>query len=410
MARVLRDCIKDFPFHKKTMNGKPLIYLDSAATTQKPREVLDAMYSFYTEDYAPVHRSVYDMASHASTSYESVRKKVARFIGATNPSEIVYTKGTTEGLNLIASSYGKLLNRGDEIIITEMEHHANIVPWKRLAEEKGLRLIVAPVLDSGVLDMGALHELITENTKLVCVAHVSNVLGTINNIAKISEMAHAVGAKVVVDGAQAVAHLPVNVEMLGCDFYTFSGHKMYGPTGIGILWGRYELLEEMPPFLGGGDMVDQVSFETISYQLPPLRFEAGTPAIAEVIGLGAAIDYLRSFDRMEILEKEEKLITTMLTKLKNMAGVRILGSGNPRTSVISFTIDGHHPLDIATILGLKGIAARSGHMCAQPLIRRFNLEGVVRISTAIYTSYGDIATFLETLSEATMLLKPELSY
>jgi len=392
------------------MNGKPLIFLDSAATTQKPRCVLDAMYHFLAEDYAPIHRSVYDMASHASTAYEEVRHKVAKFIGVKDTREIIYTKGTTEGINLIVSSYGSFLQKGDEVILTEMEHHASIVPWKRLADEKGLILRIVPVLDNGILDMGTFQSMLNEKTKVVNVSHVSNVLGTINNISKISEMAHQVGAIVIVDGAQAAPHIPIQIEALGCDFYVFSGHKMYGPTGVGILWGRYELLEKMPPFMCGGDMIDQVSFEKITYQPPPLRFEAGTPAIAEVIGLGATIDYLMSFDRLELIEREERLINSAISKLKNISGVKILGEGNPRTGVISFTIDGHHPLDIATILGLKGIAVRSGHMCAQPLIKRFNLEGVIRISIALYTTPADIAVFADALAEANMLLKPELSY
>ncbi len=392
------------------MNGKPLIYLDSAATTQKPKQVLDAMYGFMANDYAPVHRSVYELASHSSTAYEEVRQKVAQFIGASNHREIVYTKGTTEGLNLIAQSYGSFLEPGDEVLITEMEHHANILVWKQLVSSKGIVLKVVPVLDSGILDMEAFDALLSKKTKIVAVAHVSNVLGTINPIQEITKKAHEFGAVVVVDGAQAAPHLPIYVEELGCDFYVFSGHKMYGPTGIGVLWGRYELLEKMPPFLYGGDMIDYVSFDKVTYQEAPLKFEAGTPPIVEVIGLGAAIDYLQGFDRLEVYEKEQKLLATAQTKLKKMNGIRILGDGNPRASVISFTVDGHHALDVATILGLKGIAARSGHMCAQPLVRRFQEESIVRVSLGIYNTFHDISAFIEALSEASVLLRPELSY
>lgn len=364
-----------------------MIYLDSAATTLTPQVVIDRMTRYYEQERSTIHRGVYRRAQANAEAYQQTRVRVAQFLGCEDR-EVVFTKGTTEAINLVAASYGREhLSEGDEIIISEMEHHANIVPWVRLAEEKGCVLKVIPVLDSGELDLEVYASLLSSNTKLVCVVHVSNVLGTINPVKKITDMAHAVGAVVLIDGAQAVAHVPL--EAIGCDFYAFSGHKIYGPTGIGVLYGRYDLLEKMPPYQGGGDMIDQVSFEKITYQKPPLRFEAGTPAIAEVLGLGEAIDYY------EQAEKNHELIDYLYDRLSEVASV--LGP-KKRASVVSFSLDGAHPLDIATMLDIKGVAVRSGHMCAQPLLRRFGYESLVRMSIGLYTTKEEIDAAVEALA------------
>ena len=402
---------KQFPMLSKTMNGKPLIYLDSAATAQKPLNVIETINRFYREQYGTVHRAIYEIASRSTEMYSEVRSKIQKFIHANFEEEIIFTRGTTEAINLIAHSFGlAFLKEGDEILISEMEHHSNIVPWQLLCQRKKMHLRVIPILDDGVLDLGALKKMLSEKTKLLAITHLSNVLGTCNPIKEVIKMAHQVGAKVLVDGAQAAPHLPLDVIDLDVDFYAFSGHKLYGPTGIGVLYGKKELLELLPPFMGGGDMIEEVSFEKSTFQPPPLKFEAGTPSICQVIGLGAAIDYLESVGRKVILDWEQKLLAYAREKMDEISGIRIYGKAPVRGSLISFTIQGLHSLDLGTILGLKGIAIRTGHLCAMPLLKRLGVSSLVRASFAFYNTQEEIDLFVKAIKEASILLKPEMSY
>lgn len=402
---------EDFPILKKTMNGKPLVYLDTAATAQKPSLVMSAVSEFYKQEYGTVHRAVYELAARSTEMYSAVREKVRQFLGAKEEEEIIFTKGTTESINLVAASYGRtFLKEGDEILISEMEHHSNIVPWQLLCEEKKTVLKVIPINDRGELLLDQYEKLLSEKTKLVSLTHVSNALGTINPLKKIIDRAHEFGAVVVVDGAQAAPHLPIDVQDLDADFYAFSGHKAYAPTGIGVLYGKRALLEKMPPFLGGGDMIETVTFEKSTFQPPPLKFEAGTPHIAGVYGLGLAIDYLNAIGKEAIMEWEKKLLKHATDKIQEIKGVRIIGTAAEKANLISFSIEGLHPLDLGTILGLKGIAIRTGHLCAQPLLKRFGFDALARISFGIYTTYEDIDLFVHALKEAAVLLMPEMSY
>ena len=402
---------EDFPLLKTTMNGHPLTYLDTAATAQKPAIVVDAMSRFYQERYGTVHRSVYELAAYSTQSYSVVREKVKEFIGAKEEEEIVFTKGTTDSINLVASSYGRLfLQEGDEIIISEMEHHSNIIPWQLLCKEKKCLLKVIPITAEGEIIFTEYENLLSSKTKLVCVAHISNVLGTINPIKKIVEKAHEYGAKVLVDGAQAAAHLIVDVKDLDVDFYAFSAHKMYGPTGVGVLFGKKELLEKMPPVSGGGDMVETVTFESATFQPSPLKFEAGTPNIAGVIGLGVAIDYLNSLGRETVIEWEQKLLKESMKKILEVENVKIAGTAEDKAGVISFCVEGVHPLDLGTILGLKGIAVRTGHLCAEPLLNSLGHESLSRVSFGLYSTPEDFDVFLQSLKEAISLLSPIASY
>lgn len=398
----LRDLFQklrsDFPMLSKSQKGKPFVYLDSAATAHKPEIVIDTIADFYRNDYGTVHRAVYQTAAKSTERYQRVRKTVASFINAASESEIVFTRGTTSSLNLVAASLGKLLlTSGDEVLITEMEHHSNIVPWQMVCEERGAKLKVVPFDTTGTLDIEAFQSLLTPKTKICSFCHVSNVLGTINPIKEMSYLAHQVGAKVVVDGAQAVVHLPVDVQDFDVDFYAFSGHKIFGPTGIGILYGKNELLDLMPPFEGGGDMIEQVTFSKTTYNVAPLKFEAGTPSIAEVIGLGAALEYISQIGLARISCYEEKLSEHLHTQLRAIPGIRILGSAQKKTSLATFTIEGAHPLDIATMLDLNGIAIRSGHLCAQPVMRHFSCQTAARASLAFYNTYEDIDYFISSL-------------
>lgn len=387
--KQLRD---DFPILKK-----PLIYFDSAATSQKPQVVLDGMHRFYSEEYGTVHRAVYDLATGATELYNNVRKQVQAFLHAASADEIIFTKGTTESINLVARCFP--LQAGDEIIISEMEHHSNIVPWQMTCKERGAVLKIIPMTDKGELDLEAYKKLLNPRTKLVSVAHISNSTGTVNPIRHIIELAHQHKAKVFIDGAQAAAHIPVDVQKLDADFYAFSGHKVFGPTGIGILYGKKELLEEMPPYQGGGDMIETVTMNHTIYQPAPLKFEAGTPLIAQVIGLGAALTYIESIGLSKIAAWEKDLLIYATDKLKAVKGLKIIGTAKEKGAIISFVIDGIHHLDIGTLLNLKGIAVRTGHHCAQPAMERFGISGTTRISFAPYNTRAEIDTFVDALRD-----------
>ena len=398
---------EDFPMMKKTMNGKPLIYLDTASTSQKPQSVIDSVNRFYKEEYGTVHRAVYEIAAHSTEMYSAVRSKIQRFINARDEEEIVFTRGTTEAINLVAYSYGRtFLEAGDEIIISEMEHHSNIVPWQLLAEEKGLKLKYIPMSLEGELRIDIFKELLSEKTKFVSIGHISNSTGTINPIQEIIELSHGVGAKVLIDGAQAASHVALDMQALNADFYAFSGHKMYGPTGIGVLYGKLPLLEAMPPFISGGDMIESVTMEKSTFQAPPFKFEAGTPSIASVIGLGAAIDYIENIGRQAIDEWQKKLITFALEKLSPISGIKIIGSPKERGPIISFVLEGVHPLDLGTLLGLKGIAVRTGHLCAYPTLQRLGVNSLARLSFGIYNTIEEIDTTVHAIKEGAVILNP----
>ncbi|MBS4168075.1 cysteine desulfurase [Parachlamydia sp. AcF125] len=400
------DYRSDFPMLSQRMHGKPLIYFDSAATAQKPQVVIDSMTHFYEKGYGTVHRAIYEIAAHSSHLYHAARLKAMQFLNAKRPEEIIFTRGTTESINLVAYSFGKaFIHPGDEIIISEIEHHSNIVPWQMLCEDRGAILKVIPVNDQGELILEAYQKLLTERTKLVAVAHISNALGTLHPIKKIIQLAHEAGAKVLIDGAQAAPHVPVDVQDLEADFYVFSGHKTYGPTGIGILYGKEVLLEKMPPYLGGGDMIDNVTLTKTTYNTLPLKFEAGTPMIAEVIGLGAALDYLTAIGREEIQAWEHELLLYATQLWTEIPGFKVIGTAPQKGAIISFIMEGIHPLDIGTMLDLKGMAIRTGHHCAQPAMKRFHLPGTARASFGLYNTKEEIEAFAEALQEIAVLFR-----
>ncbi len=395
----------NFPMLQKEMCGKPFVYLDTAATAQKPQVVIDSMSKFYSEGYATVHRGVYEHAIIATEKYSEVRSQVQKFINAKFEDEIVFTRGTTESINIIAMCYAReFVKGGDEILITEMEHHSNIVPWQLICDELGANLVIAPMSDSGELLMDEFEKKLSPRTKIVSVCHISNLLGTINPIKEIARLAHNIGAIVVVDGAQSAPHLKIDVQDLGADFFAFSGHKVYGPTGIGILYGKKELLEKMRPYHGGGDMIQEVTFAKTTYQPAPLKFEAGTPPIVEVIGLGAALDYLVSLDRSAMLIHEHKLLEIATEKLKIFPEITILGNAKEKSSLITFAVNGMHSLDLGVLIGLKGIAIRTGAMCANPALHHFGLQTAARISFGLYNTEEDINLFLKALEETKALL------
>lgn len=390
----------DFPMLKQKVDGQPLIYFDSAATTLKPLSVIEAMNQFYTAEYGTVHRSVYHFAAQATQRYAQVREKVARFLNASSADEIIFTRGTTDAINLVAHSFTKaFLQPGDEILISQMEHHSNIVPWQLVSEESGFHLKSIPINEKGELLLEEFEKLLTPRTKLVAIAHISNAIGTKNPIKEIIAIAHRKGAKVLIDGAQSAAHLLVDVQALDADFFAFSGHKAFGPTGIGVLYGKKELLEKMPPYQAGGDMIEKVTIEKTSFQMPPLRFEAGTPSIAEVIGLGAAIDYIERLGRSNISAWEEELLHYATDALSRLEGLRIVGTAKEKGPILSFVIDGVHSLDIGTLLDLRGVAVRTGHHCAQPLMQRFNISGTTRLSFAAYNTFAEIDYAAQALQE-----------
>jgi len=389
---------KDFPMLSKSMHGKPLIYFDSGATAQKPKVVIDAMDNFYRNSYGTVHRAVYELSMQATLDFQEVRKKIATFLNAAAPEEIIYTRGTTESINMVAYSFGKaFVKPGDEILITEMEHHSNIVPWQLMCEDRGAVLKVVPMNDRGELMMDEFKKLLTNRTKIVSVAHIANSLGTVNPIKEIVKLAHQAGTKVLVDGAQAAPHMKIDVQDLDADFYVFSGHKVYGPTGIGILYGKAALLEAMPPYQGGGDMIEKVTFEKTTYNVLPMKFEAGTPMIAEVIGLGAAIDYLTNVGLDNISRWEHSLLEYATIAMVGIDGLHIIGRAADKGAIISFVIDKIHPLDLGTMLDLKGIAVRTGHHCAQPTMRHFNVPATARVSFGLYNNKNEIDAFVTAL-------------
>lgn len=395
----------DFPILKREVNGKPLVYLDNGATTQKPKFVIDAITNYYEEMNSNVHRGVHYLSQLSTDAFEVTRRKVQQFINAKEEAEIIITKGTTESINLVASCFGKaFVHEGDEIIISAMEHHSNIVPWQMLCEDRGAVLRVIPMNDKGELDMKAYEELLSDKTKIVAVAYVSNALGTINPVKQIIEMAHARNVPVLVDAAQAIQHIAIDVQELDVDFLAFSGHKMYAPTGVGVLYGKRVLLDAMPPYQGGGDMIKDVTFEKTTYNELPFKFEAGTPNIEAGICFAAAIDYINSLGIENIKAHEDELLTYATQKLKAIAGVRIIGEAEYKSSVISFVVDGVHPYDIGVILDKLGIAVRTGHHCAQPVMDRFNIPGTVRASLALYNTKEDIDNFVAGLTRALNML------
>ena len=381
----------DFPILKQNIHGKPLIFLDSAASSQKPQCVIDAISHYYQHDHANVHRGVYELSERATAQFEQARQTVKDFIHAKSAHEIIFVKGTTEAINLVAQSYGRSkFKADDEVILSEMEHHSNIVPWQMLVEQCGIKLRVIPVTDAGEIDLSVYETLFTSRTKLVAITHASNVLGTINPIKKMISMAHAHHVPVLVDGAQAVPHMAVNVQELDCDFYIFSSHKVYGPTGIGVLYGKTELLEKMPPYQGGGDMIERVSFTKTTYNKLPYKFEAGTPHIAGAIGLKVALDYLQAIGLDVVAEHEKKLLRYATKKLTELPDVRIIGTAAEKVGVISFVLDSVHPHDIGTILDHEGVAIRAGHHCAMPLMERFGIPACARASFGLYNSEEDV--------------------
>lgn len=391
---------KDFPILSQTVRGKPLIYLDNAATTQKPYSVIERVRKFDAEEYGTVRRGSYKLSENATQLFEQTRQKVADFMGAKMRGEIVFTSGTTQAINLVAHSFGKrFVNEGDEIIISNIEHHANTVPWQVLCQERGAVLRVIPVNDDGELIMGEYEKLLSSKTRMVAVNHVSNALGTINPVKEITEKAHAVGAKVLVDGAQSTPHMKLDMQDIDCDFYTFSGHKMYAPSGVGGVYGKMELWEEMPPYVTGGDMIMQVTLEKTTYARPPARFEAGTPPITQVIGLGAAVDYLNEVGLDKIADYENSLLEYGTRLFKDIEGVRIIGNARHKASIISFYIEAAHPHDVVTLLDQDGIACRGGHHCAQPTMIRYGVPATTRASMAFYNKPEELDALVESVKK-----------
>jgi cysteine desulfurase/selenocysteine lyase len=380
----------DFPILSQLVHGKPLVYLDNAASTQKPRAVIDAVSRYYETQHANVHRGVHLLSERATKAYEEARVRIARFMGA-DPHEVIFVRGATEGVNLVAQTFGRTrVGEGDEVLVTELEHHSNIVPWQMLCEEKRARLRVVPVTDAGDLDVGALERLLGPRTRLLAVTQVSNALGTVTPVRRIVELAHAKGVPVLVDGAQGMPHLGVDVGALGADFYVLSGHKMYGPTGIGVLWGKREHLEAMPPWQGGGDMILTVTFEKTVYNQLPYKLEAGTPDIAGAVGLGAAVDYLSELGLEAVAAHERELVSHAVERLSELPGVRLVGTPRDRAAVVSFLVGDVHPHDVGTILDRQGVAVRAGHHCAQPLMQRLGVAGTARASFGLYNTPADV--------------------
>ncbi|MCC6278476.1 MAG: cysteine desulfurase [Oligoflexia bacterium] len=387
-----------FPILATSARGRPLVYLDNAATTQKPLRVIEACQNYYLKTNANVHRGVHYLSEKATQEYEDVRKKLTKFINASSHEEIIFVRGTTEAINLIASSFGSaFLKTGDEILITAMEHHSNIVPWQLACQKAGAKLVVAPITKRGEVDVAKFKELLSQKTRLVSFVHLSNALGTLNDAQTLTRWAKEIGALVHIDCAQSVSHLPVDVQNLGCDFISFSSHKMYGPTGVGVLWGRKDILNKLPPYQGGGDMIRTVTFEKTEYADLPHKFEAGTPNIEGVIGLGAAIDFLNEVDLKNIHEYESELLKTAIMKLSKVPGLRFIGEAESRASVISFVLEGVHPHDIGTIVDQQGVAIRTGHHCAQPVMDFFEVPATCRASLGLYNTASDIDSLVEAL-------------
>ena len=403
VARIRRD----FPILSRWVHGKPLVYLDNAATTQKPAAVLDTMQTFYENSYANIHRGVHFLSVEASEAYEKARERARDFIHAADSKEIVFVRGTTEGINLVAQTYGRAnVRTGDEVIVSTLEHHSNIVPWQILCEERNAKLRVAPIDQRGEIRLDELEKLLSERTRIVAVSHVSNALGTVNPIRNIVAMSHARGVPVLVDGAQAAPRLPVDVSELDCDFYTFSGHKMYGPTGVGILYGKARLLEAMPPYQGGGDMISSVTFEKTTYNILPYKFEAGTPNIAGAIGLAAAMDYLASLGMEAIEAHEDDLLAYATERLSAIPGLTIVGTAKRKAAVLSFTLEGVHPHDVGTVLDREGVAVRTGHHCAQPVMAFFGIPATSRASFALYNTREEVDALAGGIRKVLEMFRP----
>jgi cysteine desulfurase/selenocysteine lyase len=396
----------DFPVLDQQVNGSPLIYFDNAATTQKPKSVIDVLSHYYASDNANIHRGIHALAERATTAFELTRTKIKEFINAPSSDQIILTAGTTGSINLVAQTFGRAnFSKGDKILISNLEHHSNIVPWQMIAEEKGAIIEVIPVDERGVLDLEAYRNLLDTSVKLVAVNHVSNAIGTINPIAEMIQLAHAHGAKVMIDGAQSIAHLDIDVQALDIDFFAFSAHKLFGPTGVGVLYGKRELLESMPPYQGGGEMIKEVSFEGTTYNELPYKFEAGTPNIADVIALSAAIDYVNALSKEALFTQELALLAYSTEQLSTIPGLRIIGTAPDKIAVISFVIDGIHPQDLGVLLDKFGIAIRTGHHCVQPLMKRFGLPGTCRASFAFYNTFEEIDLFVKALRRSINMLQ-----
>ncbi len=390
----------DFPILNEKIHGKPLVYLDNAATAQKPSHVIEVLNDYYRETNSNIHRGVHTLSEKATAQYESARNKVKDFVNAESTKEIIFVRGTTDAINLVAQSFGRdTLKAGDEIIITELEHHSNIVPWQILSDQTGATLRYVPINDAGELILEEFEKLLNNKTRIVAVGHISNALGTINPIKTIIDKAHAVGAKVLVDGAQAVPHTRVDVKALDCDFYAFSGHKLFGPTGIGVLYGKEALLDAMPPYQGGGDMIQMVTMEKSTYNVLPYKFEAGTPHIAGVIGLGAAIDYVNELGLEAAAQYEIELLDYANEQATQVAGLNLVGTAKNKTSILSFTLDGIHPHDIGTILDGEGVAIRAGHHCAMPVMERFNVPATARASFAFYNTRQEVDALIQAIDK-----------
>lgn len=395
----------EFPILQRLVYGKPLVYFDNGATSQKPKVVIDAIQHYYEKDNANIHRGVHHLSQIATDQYEEARKTIQHSINAPLSEEIIFTTGTTGAINLVASSFGETLKAGDEIIISAMEHHSNIVPWQLLCEKRGCVLKVIPIFHSGELDMSTFNDYISEKTKLVSICHISNSLGTINPIEEIIEKSHAVGAKVLIDGAQSIQHKKIDVQALDCDFFVFSGHKVFGPTGTGILFGKKEILDNMPPYQGGGDMIAKVTFEKTTYNELPHKFEAGTPNISGGIALGKAFDYLNSLDIEAIEAYENELTQYAQAQIEKIEGARIIGTASKKISVVSFVIEGVHPFDVGTLLDKQGIAVRTGHHCTQPIMDFYKIPGTIRASFAFYNTKEEIDLFLTALNRSINMLR-----
>ena len=397
---------QDFPILHQEVNGRPLVYLDNAATTQKPQSVVDAISHYYQKDNANIHRGIHTLAERATAAFEETRQVIHRFINSNEPEEIVFTKGTTDGINLVAATFGRMnVQAGDEIIFSAMEHHSNIVPWQMLCEEKGAHLKIVPVNDRGEIILEEYQKLLSDKTKLVSVVYVSNSLGTINPVEEIIDLAHEYGACVLIDGAQSTAYLDINVQALNCDFYVFSGHKIFGPTGVGILYGKRRHLEKMPPYQGGGEMIKSVSFEKTTYNDIPYKFEAGTPNIADVVALKAAVEYIDHLGKSAMRAHEESLLTYAQKQLPEVPGLRIIGTAERKMNVVSFVFADLFHFDVGQMLDARGIAVRTGHHCTEPLMRRFGLEGTIRASFAMYNTKEEVDQLVQGLNRIVTMMR-----
>ena len=399
------DIRESFPILRQTVYNQPLVYFDNAATTQKPKSVIDALTGYYTTLNSNIHRGAHYLAAKATDEYEQTRRAVQKFIGARDSNEIIFTRGTTESINLVAATFGdRFLNEGDEVIVSAMEHHSNIVSWQMACRRKHAHLRVIPFSDEGVLDLNTYRALFTEHTRIVAVNHVSNTLGTINPVKELVEIAHSHNVPLLIDGAQAISHMAVNVQEIGCDFYCFSGHKMYAPMGVGVLYGRAELLEELPPYQGGGEMIKDVTFERTTYNELPFKFEAGTPSVGDVLGLKAAIQFMETVGIENIAHHEKELTDYATAQLKEIDALRIIGNAPHKTSVISFLLGNTHPYDVGTLLDKLGIAVRTGHHCTQPIMDRYGIPGTVRASFALYNTKEEIDIFVKALKRIAPML------